>query len=71
MSVVCPRCESPDTQAMHEGHEQGQRLWTVHHCGACAFTWRDSEPATTIDPLKRPKWAQLKGVDLGRLRRLF
>lgn len=71
MSTICPRCETPDARLMHEAQESGRRLWSVLHCAHCAFTWRDSEPATTIDPLKRPKWAQLKGVDLVGLRRLF
>ena len=56
---------------MHEGLEDGKPLWAVWHCNQCAFTWRDSEPATSIDPAKRPAWAQLDVADLGRLRRLL
>jgi C4-type Zn-finger protein len=68
---ICPRCEERRIVQVHEGHEQGKRVWGVWHCDHCAFTWRDSEPASTIDPRKRPGWSQLKGVDLSRLRQLF
>lgn len=71
MSAICPRCETPGAALMHEAQENGQRVWSAFHCGHCAFSWRDSEPATTIDPRKRPAWAQLKNADLGKLRRLF
>jgi hypothetical protein len=71
MSANCPRCETAGAQQVYEGRENGQRIWAVFHCDHCAFSWRDSEPASTIDPRKRPAWAQLKNVDLGKLRRLF
>ena len=70
-ATSCPRCETAGAQQVHEGRENGQRLWAAFHCSHCAFSWRDSEPATTIDPRKRPAWAQLKNADLGKLRRLF
>lgn len=71
MSAICPRCETAGAVQVYEAHENGQRIWGAFHCGHCAFSWRDSEPATTIDPRKRPAWAQLKNVDLGKLRRLL
>lgn len=71
MNTTCPRCETANGRMMYEGREAGRLLWSAYHCGHCAFSWRDSEPATTIDPAKRPKWAQLKDADLSRLRRLF
>lgn len=65
MKEICPRCESHAVKQMHAGLEDGSVLWRVWHCGACAFTWRDSEP------MARPAWAQLKDVDLGRLRHIL
>ena len=67
----CPRCAVANAAPMHVGSENGQPLWTVWHCAACAYTWRDSEPAETIDPRKRPAWAQLQGVDLNSLRQVI
>lgn len=71
MTEICPRCEEQHIQLVHEGREQGQRVWGVWHCTHCAFTWRDTEAALVINARQRPAWAQLKGVDLGRLRQLF
>ncbi len=71
MSEICPRCEQQNPQKVHEGHEQGKRVWTVWHCTHCAFSWRDSEAAEVIDPRQRPAWAQLKGVNLDGLRHLI
>ncbi len=71
MSEICPRCETRSATRVHSGHEQGKKVWEVWHCGHCAFTWRDSESPAVIDPSQRPRWAQLTGVDLDRLRQLF
>lgn len=71
MSVSCPRCDSDDTLLLHTGVEAGAALWHVFHCQHCAFTWRDTEPAITIDPHKRPAWARLKGVDFSQLRQIL
>lgn len=68
METTCPRCESVKTAQMHTGLEGGRSLWSIWHCQACAYTWRDSEPAETLDPQLRPAWAQLKGVDFDSLR---
>jgi C4-type Zn-finger protein len=65
---ICPRCETDKTAQMRQGKEHGKVIWSVWHCHHCAFTWRDSEPAASIDPAQRPAWAQLKGVDLNTLR---
>ena len=71
MNVMCPRCETICAVQVHEAYENGQRVWGVFHCEHCAFSWRDSEPVTTIDPRRRPRWAQLTNVDLSKLPRLF
>ncbi|MFZ2628458.1 MAG: non-oxidative hydroxyarylic acid decarboxylases subunit D [Rugosibacter sp.] len=71
MSTNCPRCASAKTAQMHVGMENGQPLWTVWHCQSCAYTWRDSEPAASIDPQSRPAWAQLQGVDFDSLRQVI
>lgn len=71
MSQVCPRCESSNVVQVFEAKDAGQRLWGAFHCSHCAFSWRDSEPEVSIDPKKRPAWAQLKNVELSKLRRLF
>ena len=68
MNTICPRCESDQTSLLHTGLENNKPLWRVFHCHHCAFTWRDSEPEESINPAKRPDWAQLKGVDLENLR---
>ncbi len=71
MTTICPRCESVEIAQMHGGKEDGRPLWQVWHCRPCAFTWRDSEPAESIDPQARPAWAQLKGVDFDGLRQVI
>ncbi|BBD79553.1 non-oxidative hydroxyarylic acid decarboxylases subunit D [Aerosticca soli] len=58
MNATCPRCRKQDAAAVHQGREDGVVVWTVYHCPRCAFTWRDSEPAETIDPaLRDPDFA--------------
>lgn len=70
-AAACPRCESTTVALMHQGEERGERLWSIWHCHHCAFTWRDSEPPVSIDPGRRPSWAQLEGVDLNALRQVI
>lgn len=57
----CPRCKSEKKHLRkeHEGHEAGKLLWTVYYCRRCAFTWRDSEPAESIDPDVREAWFRI------------
>jgi hypothetical protein len=71
MTILCPRCETGAAILAHRGTEAGAVIWQVWHCSACAFTWRDSEPAETVDPQHRPPWAQLRGVDLSGLRQVI
>ncbi|MBB5547695.1 non-oxidative hydroxyarylic acid decarboxylases subunit D [Paraburkholderia fungorum] len=71
MNPPCPRCESQAAALMHQGIDNGERVWSIWHCSRCAFTWRDSEPPESIDLRKRAAWSQLKGVDLTRLRQVI
>jgi len=47
----CPRCRADHSHCCKEwqGVESGKLVWTVWHCTRCSFTWRDSEPARSID----------------------
>lgn len=67
----CPRCTAQQGTLAYAGTEAGTVIWRAWHCSACAFTWRDSEPAETVDPQRRPPWAQLHGIDLGGLRQVI
>ena len=55
----CPRCAGERNRLEREGREDGRVLWRVFHCERCAFTWRDSEPAASIDPNERDPWFQV------------
>lgn len=48
MSLTCPRCNSAQTSTVWQGREAGVVVWTIHGCGACQFTWRDTEPERSI-----------------------
>ena len=61
--IRCPRCESESTRIEYEGREDGAIVWTVHNCETCRFTWRDSEPGTTISPDKRESFFQIDPDD--------
>ena len=54
----CPRCRSAKEhlRVEYQGREGDVVLWTVYHCNRCSFTWRDSEPAESIDYAKREAW---------------
>lgn len=52
-ATVCPRCLGAKTEVQHEGREGKTLVWRILHCLACSFSWRDSEPASTIDPAVR------------------
>ena len=47
----CPRCRADNSHCRKEwqGFEFGKLVWTVWHCMRCSFTWRDTEPARSID----------------------
>ena len=54
----CPRCRSAKEhlRVEYQGREGDVVLWTVYHCNRCSFTWRDSEPAESIDYAEREAW---------------
>ena len=54
----CPRCQSAEEhlRTEYEGREEGELIWTVFYCRRCSFTWRDSEPAESIDYAEREAW---------------
>ena len=56
--MSCPRCNTNQDRCRleHEGRENGTLVWTVYYCEACSFTWRDSEPAESIDYKTRDPW---------------
>lgn len=64
----CPRCQSDEKhlRSEYEGRENGELLWTVYHCERCAFSWRDSEPAESIDYARRESWFQVDADDLDK-----
>jgi len=68
VSAACPRCNRAELRREHEGHEAGERVWTVWHCSTCSFTWRDTEPAETLDPDQRGRWFAVDPEALDRYR---
>lgn len=53
MTYPCPRCLQTALRCDHEGREAGNVVWRIFHCLTCSFSWRDSEPASAIDPVSR------------------
>jgi len=49
----CPRCGSDASIPDFLGVDGEKTVWTIHRCTACCFSWRDSEPASAIDPRVR------------------
>ena len=64
--MSCPRCQSETKylRTEYEGREDGELVWTVYHCQRCAFTWRDSEPAASIDYAVRDAWFRVDADQL-------
>lgn len=54
----CPRCNAGEElhRTEHLGREGDEILWRVYCCRRCCFTWRDSEPAESIDYEQREAW---------------
>jgi hypothetical protein len=46
--TLCPRCSSTDPIEDYQGRENNTVNWKIFRCIACCFSWRDSEPASTI-----------------------
>ena len=57
----CPRCRADHSHFRKEwqGFESGKRVWTVWHCMRCSFTWRDTEPARSIDHSVREAFSRV------------
>jgi C4-type Zn-finger protein len=57
----CPRCRSAHTHCRRQwqGFESGNLVWTVWHCERCCFTWRDTEPARSIDNAVREAFSRV------------
>ncbi|MCG2635026.1 MAG: hypothetical protein J4A00_08990 [Gammaproteobacteria bacterium] len=51
--IHCPRCQSAETRIEQEGREGEQIIWSIYHCAACSFSWRDSEPEESISYARR------------------
>ena len=54
----CPRCNTgaEHLRSEYQGREGDELVWTVFYCRRCSFTWRDSEPAESIDYSQREAW---------------
>ena len=66
MSDTCPRCLTEETRLEYEGKEQDRLVWRILHCVTCSYTWRDSEPPSTVTSWElKSNWARF-GFDSGR-----
>ncbi len=47
----CPRCQAKPEDCVQEcqGMEADVLIWTIYHCTRCSFSWRDSEPDSSIN----------------------
>ena len=63
--ISCPRCCADHSQCRkeHQGTESGKLVWTIWHCLRCSFTWRDTEPAQSIDYSVREPFSRLDPDD--------
>ena len=57
----CPRCRGDHSHCGKEwqGVESGKLVWIVWHCRRCSFTWRDTEPARSIDYAVREPFSRV------------
>lgn len=62
----CPRCTASGDLLRIEcnGYEAGRLIWTVRHCSACSFSWRDTEHERVIEHGLRPSWANIADTTL-------
>lgn len=56
--MTCPRCQAKEkhVRTEYEGRESGELVWTVFYCQRCCFTWRNTEPAESIQHDLREEW---------------
>lgn len=64
--TVCGRCKTEGAVVDYVGKQDGRVVWTIYRCPTCNFSWRDSEPASAIDPAER---SADFAVDAGNLAR--
>jgi late competence protein required for DNA uptake (superfamily II DNA/RNA helicase) len=64
--MMCVRCYE-DTADQVAKAPDGSNAWVVYYCRHCNFSWRNTEEPEAIDPDKRDRYFQLKGVDLTSL----
>ena len=64
--MMCVRCYE-DTADLVAKAPDGSNAWVVYYCRRCNFSWRNTEEPEVIDPDKRDRYFQLKGVDLTSL----
>lgn len=66
--TICPRCRADQSNCRVEwqGVDAGQPAWTVWHCQRCSFTWRDTEPARSIDPDVRQAFSSVDPDQIGK-----
>lgn len=65
-AIICPRCLGEKSELQHEGRDGDTLVWSIHHCLACSYSWRDSEPASTVDPAVRDIDFRVDASDLSR-----
>ncbi|MGX7927199.1 non-oxidative hydroxyarylic acid decarboxylases subunit D [Tsuneonella sp. HG094] len=63
---TCARCKSDGALTDYEGRQDGAVVWTILRCPICNFSWRDSEPASAIDPETRARDFAVDAGDLDR-----
>ena len=52
-ALICGRCKTPGAVVDFQGKEDSHVVWSILRCPTCNFSWRDSEPASAIDPATR------------------
>lgn len=65
-ATICGRCKSVGAVTDYEGRHDGAVVWTIRRCTTCNFSWRDSEPASAIDPAMRAHEFAVDAGDLDR-----
>jgi C4-type Zn-finger protein len=57
----CPRCRADHSHCCKQwkGVQSGKIVWTIWHCQRCSFSWRDTEPARSIDYAARETFSRV------------
>jgi len=64
--TLCPRCSSAGAIEDYRGREEDTVVWTIRRCKTCCFSWRDSEPASTIGAGERSADFAVDAANLDR-----